>query len=137
MKYFVIILATLITGCASTTNEGYDYDYLGTIPFYAVHAPHASTCPCCFGKKVLTPTPTSAILKVQQSKKGNQNMSIAKNARCSQIIREVENGRFVKNSKFHNFGSVITDSLFAQQAEADKRLAEIQAQRKVRVARCN
>jgi len=134
MKYFVIILATLITGCTST-KEG--YDFLGTIPFYAVHAPHADTCPCCFGKKVLTPTPTPAILKVQQSKKGNQNMSIAKNARCSQIIREVENGRFVKNSKFHNFGSVITDSLFAQQAEADKRLAEIQAQRKVRVARCN
>tara|TARA_Y100000593_G_C4068300_1_gene217875 strand:- start:29 stop:214 length:186 start_codon:yes stop_codon:yes gene_type:complete len=59
-------------------------------------------------------------------------MSIAKNARCSQIIREVENGRFVKNAKFHNFGSVVEDSIFAQQAEADRRLAELQAQRKVR-----
>ena len=132
MKYFVIILATLITGCTSS-KEG--FDYLGTIPFYAVHAPHAPTCPCCFGKKVLTPAPTSAILKVQQSKK--DNMSIAKNARCSQIIREVEGGKFVKNSKFHNFGSVVEDSIFAQQAEADRRLLEIQAQRKVRVARCN
>ena len=132
MKYFVIILATLITGCTST-QEGYDYDYLGKQPWYAVQAPHAPTCPCCFGKKVLTPTSTDAILKVQQSKKGNQNMSIAKNARCSQIIREVENGRFVKNSKFHNFGSVVTDSIFAQQAEADRRLLEIQAQRKIRV----
>ena len=59
-------------------------------------------------------------------------MSIAKNARCSQIIREVENGRFVKNAKFHNFGSVVEDSIFAQQAEADRRLAELQAQRKIR-----
>ena len=60
-------------------------------------------------------------------------MSIAKNARCSQIIREVENGRFVKNSKFHNYGSIVEDSIFAQQAQADRRLAEIQAQRKIRV----
>ena len=132
MKYFVIISALLITGCASQ-REG--FDYLGKQPWYAVKAPHAPTCPCCFGKKVLTPAPTSAILKVQQSKK--DNMSIAKNARCSQIIREVEGGKFVKNSKFHNFGSVIEDSIFAQQAQADRRLAEIQAQRKVRVARCN
>ncbi len=132
MKYFVIILATLITGCTSS-KEG--FDYLGVLPYYAVHAPHAPTCPCCFGKKVLTPAPTSAILKVQQSKK--DNMSIAKNARCSQIIREVEGGKFVKNSKFHKFGSVVEDSIFAQQAEADRRLLEIQAQRKVRVARCN
>tara|TARA_R110000824_G_scaffold374147_2_gene564650 strand:+ start:1305 stop:1709 length:405 start_codon:yes stop_codon:yes gene_type:complete len=134
MKYFVIISAILITGCTAT-NEG--YDYLGTTPYYAVKAPHAPTCPCCFGKKVLTPTPTSAILKVQQSKRGNQNMSIAKNARCSQIIREVEGGKFVKNSKFHSFGSVVEDSIFAQQKEADRRLLELQAQRKVRVARCN
>ena len=60
-------------------------------------------------------------------------MSIAKNARCSQIIREVENGRFVKNSKFHNYGSIVEDSIYAQQAEADRRLVEIQAQRKIRV----
>lgn len=59
-------------------------------------------------------------------------MSIAKNARCSQIIREVENGRFVKNAKFANYGSVVEDSIFAQQAEADRRLAELQAQRKIR-----
>ena len=131
MKYFVIILSTLITGCAST-QEG--YDYLGQQPWYAVHAPHATACPCCFVEKGLTPYSPSAILEVQQSKRGNQNMSIAKNARCSQIIREVEGGRFVKNSKFHNFGSVVTDSIFAQQKEADKRLLEIQAQRKVRVA---
>jgi hypothetical protein len=131
MKYFVIIFAILITGCTST-NEG--YDFLGTSPYYAVKAPHAPSCPCCFEKKGLTPTPTSAILEVQQSKRGNQNMSIAKNARCSQIIREVEGGKFVKNSKFHHFGSIVEDSIFAQQKEADRRLLEIQAQRKVRVA---
>ena len=134
MTYFVIISAILITGCASTP-EG--IDYIGQQPWYAVKAPHTASCPCCFEKKVLTPTPTSAILKVQQSKRGNQNMSIAKNARCSQIIREVEGGKFVKNSKFHSFGSVVEDSIFAQQKEADRRLLEIQAQRKVRVARCN
>lgn len=134
MKYFVLISAILITGCTSTP-EG--IDYIGQQPWYAVKAPHPLTCSCCLERKVLTPTPTRAILKVQQSKRGNQNMSIAKNARCSQIIREVENGRFVKNSKFHNFGSVVTDSIFAQQKEADRRLLEIQAQRKVRVAQCN
>jgi hypothetical protein len=63
-------------------------------------------------------------------------MSIAKNARCSQIIREVEGGKFVKNSRFHSFGSVVEDSIFAQQREADRRLAEIQAQRKLRMSKC-
>ena len=63
-------------------------------------------------------------------------MSLAKNARCSQIIRDVEGGRFVKNSKFHNFGSVPEDSIYyhtmlAEQADA-KRL-EKEAQRKVRL----
>jgi hypothetical protein len=134
MKYFVLISAILITGCTSTP-EG--IDYIGQQPWYAVKAPHTPSCPCCLEKKGLTPSSPSAILEVQQSKRGNQNMSIAKNARCSQIIREVENGRFVKNSKFHNFGSVVTDSIFAQQKEADRRLLEIQAQRKVRVSVCN
>ncbi len=62
-----------------------------------------------------------------------ESMSISKNARCSQIIKEVGNGKFVKNNRFHNFGSVVEDSIMAQQARADERLREIQAQRKVRV----
>ena len=64
-------------------------------------------------------------------------MSIAKNAHCSEIARNVAGGKYVKNNRFHNFGSVVEDSIVAQQMEADQRLLKIQAQRKVRVARCN
>jgi len=65
-------------------------------------------------------------------------MSIAKNARCSQIVRDVENGKYVKNSKFHNYGSVPEDSIYystmlAQQADA--RRAELTAQKKVRLCK--
>ena len=56
-------------------------------------------------------------------------MSLAKNARCSQIIQEVNGGKFVKNNRFHNFGSVATDCLLAQQEEADRRLVQIKLQR--------
>jgi len=90
MKYFVIISAILITGCAST-QEG--IDYLGQQPWYA--------------KKVLTPAPTSAILKVQQSKK--DNMSLSKNARCSQIMQDIQKGKFVKNNKFRGYGETEVD----------------------------
>ena len=48
-------------------------------------------------------------------------MSIAKNARASQVMTDIQNGKYTsvnKRGKFTNFGSVITDSLFAQQAEA-------------------
>ena len=62
-------------------------------------------------------------------------MSIASNARASAIAHNVSGGKYVKNSKFHHFGSVTEDSIFAQQREADKRLKELKAQRKVRVAR--
>ena len=62
-------------------------------------------------------------------------MSIAKNARCSQIMRDIQNGKYVKNHKFHNYGSIPEDSIYyhtmlAQKAEANKK--EIFAQRKVR-----
>ena len=33
-------------------------------------------------------------------------MSTAKNAQCSQIARNVERGKYVKQYKFSNFGSV-------------------------------
>lgn len=57
-------------------------------------------------------------------------MSIAKNARASQVMTDIQNGKWTsvnKRGKFANFGSVVTDSLFAQQAEAERRLAEIRA----------
>lgn len=59
-------------------------------------------------------------------------MSIAKNARASQVMTDIQNGKWTsvnKRGKFANFGSVVEDSLFAQQAEADRRLKQIQAQK--------
>lgn len=59
-------------------------------------------------------------------------MSLAKSARASQIARNVKSGVYIQMRKFANYGSIIEDSIFAQQAEADRRLREIQAQRAVR-----
>jgi len=59
-------------------------------------------------------------------------MSISSNARASQIARNVKSGQYLKNAKFHNYGSVVEDSIFAQQRAADARLALIKAQRKIR-----
>ena len=66
--------------------------------------------------------------------KGVNTMSISSNARASQIARNVKSGHYVKNAKFHNYGSVVEDSIFAQQREADARLALLKAQRKTRTA---
>ena len=54
-------------------------------------------------------------------------MSTAKNAQCSQIARNVEKGKYVKQYKFANFGSVAEDTLQGQQRLADERLKQIQA----------
>ncbi len=56
-------------------------------------------------------------------------MSLAKSARASQIARNVKSGVYVQMRKFANYGSVIEDSIFAKQAEADRKLRQIQAQR--------
>mgnify|MGYP003653457024 CR=1 FL=1 len=56
-------------------------------------------------------------------------MSIGKNARCSQVVKNMNKGKYVKNNSFHNFGSVVTDCLMAQQEEADRRLAQLRLQR--------
>lgn len=57
-------------------------------------------------------------------------MSLSKNAQCSEISRNVSNGKYVKQFKFSNYGSVVEDSIKAQQRQADRRLLEIQALRK-------
>lgn len=57
-------------------------------------------------------------------------MSTARNAQCSQIARNVSKGSYLKQFKFAEYGSVVEDSIKAQQAEADQRLAIIQARRK-------
>lgn len=56
-------------------------------------------------------------------------MSIAKHARASAIMQKIERGHYVKGNKFHNFGSIVEDSLLAQQKEADKRLKLLQLAR--------
>jgi hypothetical protein len=61
-------------------------------------------------------------------------MSIASNARASSIMSKSTKGHYVKQFKFANFGSVVEDSIQAQQAQADARLAEIQANRKIRTS---
>ena len=56
-------------------------------------------------------------------------MSTARNAQCSQIARNVSKGSYIKQFKFAEYGSVVEDSIKAQQAEADRRLAIIKAKR--------
>ena len=62
-------------------------------------------------------------------------MSTAKNAQCSQIARNVEKGKYVKQYKFADFGSVAEDTIQGQQRLADERLIQIQAQRRTRGSR--
>ena len=62
-------------------------------------------------------------------------MNIAKCAQATSIMNNVKNGHYIRGAKFANFGSVVTDSLFAQQKEADRRLREIKAQRQIRLAK--
>ena len=49
------------------------------------------------------------------------------------IIQEVNKGKFVKNNRFNNYGSVATDCLLAQQEEADRSLAQIKLQRNKKI----
>ena len=56
-------------------------------------------------------------------------MSTTKNAQCSQIARNISKGSYIKQFKFAEYGSVVEDSIKAQQAEADRRLAMIKAKR--------
>jgi len=59
-------------------------------------------------------------------------MSIAKHAQASRVMANLGKGNFTsanKGGKFRDYGSVIEDSIFAQQKEADKRLAKLQAKK--------
>jgi hypothetical protein len=62
-------------------------------------------------------------------------MNIAKCAQATSIMNNVKSGHYIRGAKFANFGSVIEDSLFAQQKEADRRLAELRAQKALRLAK--
>ncbi len=64
-------------------------------------------------------------------------MSISKCARASSVMSNVTKGKYVQNSKFHNFGSVPEDSIYyhtwlAEKADAKRK--EVQVQRQVRRA---
>lgn len=59
-------------------------------------------------------------------------MSSSTSSRSSSIMHNIKNGAYVRMTKFANYGSVVEDSIIAQQREADKRLREIQAQRVLR-----
>jgi len=62
-------------------------------------------------------------------------MNIAKCAQATSIMNNVKSGSYIRGAKFANYGSVVTDSLFAQQREADRRLREIKAQKAIRLAK--
>ena len=53
-------------------------------------------------------------------------MNLAKCAQATAIMNNVKNGHYIRGAKFANYGSVIEDSIIAQQKEADRRLREIQ-----------
>lgn len=54
--------------------------------------------------------------------------NIAKCTRTSQLMTNIKNGVYIGMQKFANYGSVIEDSIVAQQRQADQRMLEIQAQ---------
>lgn len=58
-------------------------------------------------------------------------MSIAKNARASEVMSKVKQGHYVSMGKFANFGSVPEDSIYystmlAQKADAKRKEREAQ-----------
>jgi len=63
-------------------------------------------------------------------------MSIGKNARCSQVMRNSEKGKYIQQGKFADFGSIPEDSIYyhtklAEKADAER--AERIAQSKIRL----
>jgi hypothetical protein len=62
-------------------------------------------------------------------------MNIAKCAQATAIMNNVKNGHYIRGAKFANYGSVIEDSIFAQQKEADRRLREIQLARELKLVK--
>tara|TARA_B100001093_G_C26242147_1_gene764850 strand:+ start:302 stop:511 length:210 start_codon:yes stop_codon:yes gene_type:complete len=62
-------------------------------------------------------------------------MSIAKNARASQIMRNVKSGHYINNGKFAGFGSIPEDSIYYHTwlaEQADRKSKERMAQQAIR-----
>ena len=62
-------------------------------------------------------------------------MNIAKCAQATSIMNNVKSGSYIRGAKFANFGSVVEDSIIAQQREADRRLKAIKLQRELKLAK--
>ena len=56
----------------------------------------------------------------------------AKCTRTSQLMTNIKKGIYINMQRFAYYGSVVEDSIQAQQRQADRRLLEIQAQRALR-----
>ncbi|MFT6497737.1 MAG: hypothetical protein ACJATM_001360 [Alphaproteobacteria bacterium] len=52
---------------------------------------------------------------------------MSNSARASHFASNISKGTYIKQFKFAKYGSVVEDSIKAQQRQADRRLAEIQA----------
>jgi len=62
-------------------------------------------------------------------------MNIAKCAQATSIMNNVKSGHYIRGAKFANYGSVVEDSIIAQQRAADLRLKELRAQKAIRLAK--
>jgi hypothetical protein len=56
----------------------------------------------------------------------------AKCARMSEVARNVKNGVYLSMQRFANYGSVVEDSIVAQQREADLKLQKILSNKKAK-----
>ena len=61
-------------------------------------------------------------------------MSIASNARASQVARNIKKGAYIGMARFAGYNEA-TEGIMAQQREADRRLKQIQAERAIRTAK--
>ena len=59
-------------------------------------------------------------------------MSIASNARASQIARNVNRGSYIGMARFAGYNEA-TEGIVAQQRQADLRVKQIQAERAIRI----
>ena len=62
-------------------------------------------------------------------------MNIAKCAQATSIMNNVKSGHYIRGAKFANFGSVVEDSILAQQMEADRRLQALRAKKALKLAK--
>ena len=62
-------------------------------------------------------------------------MNIAKCAQATSIMNNVKSGHYIRGAKFANYGSVVEDSIVAQQRAADLKLKELRAQKAIRLAK--